>query len=651
MRHEAGAGSTTASRSSRCSTSSPTCRSRARLRGLIVDDLNFSTDPRSTVYGEKAGVPFAPVGIYDFTNRLVTTVESDYNGMFDVLLPSTNRINCPTPSGVCANMYRFVGNDPGVPGRLNPNYNPRFRTIAAEFEALPGLIIPTDLAPTQVGVTDPGRPATGITSTVDLPRLDAGDSAALRRRQALRQRHRLVHHQRAGLRRHQGHRQVTLDGTALPTTAWSDTTITASVTGRHAAGPHQLEITAGNGQTHGQRSDLPRPGNGLQPRRLRGRSRQDLRDHPGRARRRLQCDGDDLVVVYPARRTVQPARQPARRLLREPDHRLRPGQAAGRRPGQPRRNGSSRLDHRRRRLRRVTAPSPPTGTPEIWPLTWAGNQSINDGAVISIYRAEHRAHGLPGRAFSSDGPRRRSTASTSAAATSRASPATSTTSAAGPPDSRPNLITQGGAIFANAYARNLQITNNVVQNNGGAYGTIRIGTPDLPGSDTSNHNEGIRIANNRIIANAGTNLAGGIGIFAGADGYEVARNDICGNFSAEYGGGVTVYGLAARNGDDPPQPHLLQPVLRRGRRHHDRRRAAGRPRPALPRHRRGEHPRQPDPGQPRQRRRRRPPLPDGRQLPDERLEQHDHRTTSRPTRAAASRSTTHPTCASSTTRS
>ena len=76
--------------------------------------------------------------------------------------------------------------------------------------------------------------------------------------------------------------------------------------------------------------------------------------------------------------------------------------------------------------------------------------------------------------------RPRSTASTCAAATRRASPATSTPSAAAPTGLPGGLITQGGAIFANAYARNLQITNNVVQNNGGAYGTIRIGTPDLP---------------------------------------------------------------------------------------------------------------------------------------------------------------------------
>ena len=90
------------------------------------------------MYGEKAGVPFAPVGIYDFANRLVYTTETDFNGIYDVLMPSTNHISCPTPSGVCANMYRFVANDPGIPGRLNPNYNPRYRTIATEFEAMPG---------------------------------------------------------------------------------------------------------------------------------------------------------------------------------------------------------------------------------------------------------------------------------------------------------------------------------------------------------------------------------------------------------------------------------------------------------------------------------------------------------------------------------
>ena len=218
-----------------------------RFWGLLVDDLNFSTDPTQINYGEKAGIPFAPVGIYDYTNRLVHTTESDHSGLFDVLMPSTNRINCPTPSGVCANVYRFVGNDPGAPGNLNTNYKPGYRTIAAEFEAVPGQPDPGRPRP------DPGR------------RAQCSSPAASRRRSSARVAptapqlfavdkpyvtgSRLGHDQGAGLRCQQGHRQVTLDGTALPTTSWNDTTIVATVPTNVAAGPHQLMVTQRSGAT------------------------------------------------------------------------------------------------------------------------------------------------------------------------------------------------------------------------------------------------------------------------------------------------------------------------------------------------------------------------------------------------------------------
>ena len=107
----------------------------------------------------------------------------------------------------------------------------------------------------------------------------------------------------------------------------------------------------------------------------------------------------------------------------------------------------------------------------------------------------------------------------------------------------PNIITQGGAIFANAYARYLQITNNVVQNNGGGYGTIRIGTPDLAGAGhqpAQRERPDRRQPDHRQRRHQPGRRRSGI--FAGADGYEVAGNDICGNFSLEYGGGVSVYG-------------------------------------------------------------------------------------------------------------
>ena len=55
---------------------------RALLFDLVVDDFNFQSNVKSLDLGEKAGVPFAPVGIYDYTNKLVYTTESDYNGLF-----------------------------------------------------------------------------------------------------------------------------------------------------------------------------------------------------------------------------------------------------------------------------------------------------------------------------------------------------------------------------------------------------------------------------------------------------------------------------------------------------------------------------------------------------------------------------------------
>jgi large repetitive protein len=112
---------------------------------------------------------------------------------------------------------------------------------------------------------------------------------------------------------------------------------------------------------------------------------------------------------------------------------------------------------------------------------------------------------------------------------------------------------QGGGIFINGYAPHFQITNNLIQSNGGTYGgAIRLGWAHIQnmgpedGSRWSRAatNRGRRIAHNRIVANGGTNLAGAIALFNGADNYEIAYNDICGNSSVEYGGGISHYGLS-----------------------------------------------------------------------------------------------------------
>jgi len=232
-----------------------------RFWGLIVDDLNFSSNPKSLAYGEKQPLSFAPVGIYDYTNRLITTVESDYNGLFDVLLPSTNRISCPTPSGVCANLYRFVGNDPGTPGHWNPNYTPQYRTISAEFEAFAGLTIPADLAPTPVAVAVqiPGlqtlqpvactlNDMTGATPAtnpeffaINKPYMNTNDGGA----------NRTFTIQGLGFGSTAGSVQI---GTpAMTINSWSDSSIQFTVpsTGPNvpAPGPNQLRITTADGKS------------------------------------------------------------------------------------------------------------------------------------------------------------------------------------------------------------------------------------------------------------------------------------------------------------------------------------------------------------------------------------------------------------------
>ncbi|MBN1810413.1 MAG: IPT/TIG domain-containing protein, partial [Anaerolineae bacterium] len=217
-----------------------------RWKGYIIDDLTLSTDPNELFFGEKAGLAYMPIGIYDFSNRLIVTVISDPNGVYEVLMPSSSTYNAPTPSGIAANVYYQMGNDPGQPGNPNPTYNPQYRTIGTSFEIYPGTWLPADLAPTQIAVSiqAPGaqfnqvaqcrleettpqlyavsQPYVVVSGTVTIHGLGFGAS--------------------------QGGGSVTLDGAPLPVLGWSDRTITATVPDTTAAGVYQLAITADNGE-------------------------------------------------------------------------------------------------------------------------------------------------------------------------------------------------------------------------------------------------------------------------------------------------------------------------------------------------------------------------------------------------------------------
>ena len=361
-----------------------------RMRGLIVDDINFSTDPRSTMYGEKAGVPFVPVGIYDYQNRLEYTAESDFNGVYDVLMPSTNHISCPTPSGVCANMYRFVANDPGVPGRLNPNFNPRYRVIATEFEALPGVVIPTDLAPTQVGLTIES-PATGLPQAVTCPQSASTPQLMAVSRPYVNGSGAFTI-QGLGFGATKGTGSVTLDGTALPTTAWSDTSIDVTVPAGTPPGAHRLRITADNGLHTANGLTFHVLGTGYNP---------TVREvGPGRTHATIQGaldaafanNGDDLVVVYPGTPDFAHPRQNPRGAYYENLIMASPVKLQGVGPGGFQGNTfvpGSIID--------ASAFGGDSALATDWytkigSLTWDGNQDVNDGEAVYVLASRERHH-------------------------------------------------------------------------------------------------------------------------------------------------------------------------------------------------------------------------------------------------------------------
>jgi hypothetical protein len=72
-----------------------------RFYGIVIDDLALSTNPSELFYGEKTGIPDMPIGLYDFTGRLVDTIQTDPNGAFEVILSSTSSYNRPLPAGPC----------------------------------------------------------------------------------------------------------------------------------------------------------------------------------------------------------------------------------------------------------------------------------------------------------------------------------------------------------------------------------------------------------------------------------------------------------------------------------------------------------------------------------------------------------------------
>jgi hypothetical protein len=520
--------------------------------GLVINDLGLSHDKRSTAYGEAEGLADVPVGLYDWAGRLLDTVDTDFNGFYEAIEPSTSTYNCPLPAGPCANMYRFVGNDPGQPDHLNRNYNPRFRTIATNFQAWPGLYTVTDTAPTMVSAQAlaPGSTQVGPVNCApagDTPQLFAVSKPFLRSTDNNRQ----LTITGSGFGTRGPNSAVTLGGVPISPSvtinSWSDRQITVTVGRPLLPGTSTLTVTGNNrqrtsnglslqllGSTTGQALGTvlnPRllqvnpPGSAVNPDEITYSTVQAALEAAARA------SGTAVVAVWPkAAGPNNPAGAYYENVVVHSSVRL---QGVG--PGGQYADGSyvpgSVLDGR------GYAPDNDSGA--AWlnlvaSIPYAGPAVVPDGAVVTVLARTNQFNLLNAPAVNgfritggnqSDFPNNIN-AVNGGIKTPYGAPGA--------------VVTQGGGVYLHAEARYAQITDNVIVGNSGAYGgAVRVGTPY-----TNSHNENVTIARNQIRDNGGTNLAGAIGIFAGSNSYSVDRNAICGNFSAEYGGGITQFGLS-----------------------------------------------------------------------------------------------------------
>ena len=266
----------------------------------------------------------------------------------------------------------------------------------------------------------------------------------------------------------------------------------------------------------------------------------------------------------------QPAPEPARRVLREPDH-LQAGQAAGRRPGQPRRLGA-RLDHRRRRLRRRQ----PGGDRLVHQDRHAdlGRQPdrLRRRGDLDLHRAAappSRRRSAPRTAPSIDGFDIRG-------GDQQGFPGNINVIGGGPTgaprrpdhpgrrDLRQRLCPQPADHQQRGPEQRRRLRHDPHRDAGPAGPRHRATTTTTSGSPTT--------------GSSPTPAPTWRAASASSPARRLRRSPATTSAATSRpstAAASAVYGLSP-NGVDPPQPDLLQPVVRRGRRDHDRRPAAGR---------------------------------------------------------------------------
>jgi len=537
----------------------------AHVTGQVTSDITNELDPISTLVGEKFAPAFIPMSFQDWTGHELARVHTNEWGRYNVLLPSTYNINAPHPSGVGPGMYHVCMNHPGPikdpnnpngPMIIDPFYNKQFNHLCLTFQFEPGrtIVLDTPILPTaafvgsrhwQLDCNCPDRSprihsvsaaANGIGGG---PVVVAGNSRQLTITSLgtvqVTDPNGVNNSGAPKINRDFGFGNqgqvtiVTANGSvvSLQNVAWSNDVITGDV-------PNTLPNNATTGQLVVRRSDsglstvnsvtvhLVGSGAGVTTVAA-GTTIQAAVDAAAAGGLVLVPPGtysESLVITKPVRLQGWGAGSTVIDALKVPTEKIQLWhELVNQRvnclgqidllPGQP---NNQQL---------AAGVSPSTCNRVVR----SGLFGSEEGAAILVAPKSN--------SFSNTVP-------------SRIDGFTVTGSS------------QGGGIIISAYARFLEISNNLVTNNLGlAGGGIRLGHPGLlsPQNQTlyvSAQNTNVKIHHNHVSENASVGgvgviasfpiPGGGIAIYNGSDAYSVTDNFICGNLSLTDGGGLAHFG-------------------------------------------------------------------------------------------------------------
>ncbi|HWS67887.1 MAG TPA: hypothetical protein VN325_34380 [Steroidobacteraceae bacterium] len=592
------------------------------ISGIMLNDAAAEFDPYNPAFLEKASLPNAPISVRDYNGVEIQRVYNDRYGTFNNLVPSTWEANIPNPSGYAPNMLTFCMNDPGpiadpsgqvdpatnkVRMITDPMYNPMFSNFCYNWPSMPGITTyldtpvlpvsayasassyePVDCAyPTNTpaiyrvdgtGATVDAKGLAGKSNVGPFVDVATGSSRLLTitglgdvmvanpayegPNAAPDATHPTVNQPK--IQRHYGFGatagRVTINGTLVPTTTWSDVSITLTVPTSAKTG--ELVITTADGKKSvdtvtvnivnssaaGYRKPIyvapPVPGTS-------GASSlahpiQDAIDVAHRSDLIIVDAGNysELVVMdRPVRLQGVGAAATVINATKYPNQKTEQWRT--------RINGLFGLDNQGNTLPGNPAVDPLPGQ-EITGGILQLEPSVlatEEGAGITVVAKGLRANGEPLRSSGSDC----NLLHNFRCATSRIDGLSITGGDA------------GGGIYVNGWAHGLEISNNRVYGNAGPFaGGVRIGQPYLEGQALSGNFSGLAydediLVHNNAITNNGTvegnaaagataaaagGAGGGLSICAGSDGYKVTGNWVCGNYSSSDGGGIGHIGLS-----------------------------------------------------------------------------------------------------------